>query len=83
MFNVTFAAHRISFQLNRLFVKYRFLFAFFVSLLKDQFVNKMLLKRPKPVAVPVKLFANFYKIDWKQFQVFKIAKFKFRKQYTI
>ena len=46
-------------------------------LLKDRFLKKMLLKRAKLVASFFFFFFFFY-CNWKQFQVFKIAKFEFK-----
>ena len=79
------AAHHISFPLNWFSVKYgfpfpilRFLLLNHLALLKDRFLKKMLLKRAKPGGFfPQNYRLKYFYSNWKQFQVFKIAKFEF------
>ena len=83
------AAHHISFLPFRFSVRHRFLFpilrGFFtvkspIELFKDRFLKKMLLKRAKTCRLCfTKLQAQIFSYSsWKQFQVFKIAKFEFK-----
>ena len=70
-YHISFLFHWFSVRYRFLFPNVRFLYLYHLALLKDQFLfEKMFLKRAK-------IKYCFY-LNWKQFQIFKIAVFEFK-----